>query len=332
MGALRAATHDVAGTRKWPRGAGSARWCRRPRPRRRSTWTRCSTTRAPASSSAAARAASARPPPRRRWRSERPSGAARSSSSPSTRRGGWPSRWGSRRSTTLPGRWPAPRRSPAGSLDAMMLDMKRTFDEVVESQATPEKAKQILENPFYIALSSSFAGTQEYMAMEKLGQLQRDAHRDGTYDLIVVDTPPSRSALDFLDAPERLSSLPRRPVRPAAARPGARPGPDHDGGLRHRDQRAVADPRRRSSSPTCRPSSPPWTRSSVGSASAPSRPTRCSRPPVRRSSSSPRPSRTRCARRRTSSSGSARTGCRWPAWSSTAPAPPRSARSPPTRR
>jgi anion-transporting ArsA/GET3 family ATPase len=62
----------------------------------------------------------------------------------------------------------------------MMLDMKRTFDEVVESQATPEKAKQILENPFYIALSSSFAGTQEYMAMEKLGQLQRDAPAGGT--------------------------------------------------------------------------------------------------------------------------------------------------------
>ena len=95
----------------------------------------------------------------------------------------------------------------AGSLDAMMLDMKRTFDEVVEAQATPEKAKQILENPFYIALSSSFAGTQEYMAMEKLGQLQRDARASGTYDLIVVDTPPSRSALDFLDAPERLSSF-----------------------------------------------------------------------------------------------------------------------------
>jgi len=94
-----------------------------------------------------------------------------------------------------------------GSLDAMMLDMKRTFDEVVESQATPEKAKQILENPFYIALSSSFAGTQEYMAMEKLGQLRRDASADGSYDLIVVDTPPSRSALDFLDAPERLSSF-----------------------------------------------------------------------------------------------------------------------------
>jgi anion-transporting ArsA/GET3 family ATPase len=94
-----------------------------------------------------------------------------------------------------------------GGLDAMMLDMKRTFDEVVESQATPEKARQILDNPFYIALSSSFAGTQEYMAMEKLGQIHADARRDGTYDLIVVDTPPSRSALDFLDAPERLSSF-----------------------------------------------------------------------------------------------------------------------------
>ncbi len=94
-----------------------------------------------------------------------------------------------------------------GSLDAMMLDMKRTFDEVVESQASPEKAQLILENPFYIALSSSFAGTQEYMAMEKLGQLHRDAEQTGAYDLIVVDTPPSRSALDFLDAPERLSSF-----------------------------------------------------------------------------------------------------------------------------
>jgi anion-transporting ArsA/GET3 family ATPase len=95
----------------------------------------------------------------------------------------------------------------SGSLDAMMLDMKRTFDEVVESQASPEKAQQILDNPFYVALSSSFAGTQEYMAMEKLGQIHADARREGTYDLIVVDTPPSRSALDFLDAPERLSSF-----------------------------------------------------------------------------------------------------------------------------
>ena len=99
-----------------------------------------------------------------------------------------------------------------GSLDAMMLDMKRTFDEVIEAHATPEKAEQILSNPFYQALSSSFAGTQEYMAMEKLGQLRAQADaalargEDG-WDLVVVDTPPSRSALDFLDAPQRLGSF-----------------------------------------------------------------------------------------------------------------------------
>ncbi|MFL6061618.1 MAG: ArsA family ATPase [Marmoricola sp.] len=102
---------------------------------------------------------------------------------------------------------PVPGVQGNGSLDAMMLDMKRTFDEVVESQASPEKAKAILSNPFYIAVSSSFAGTSEYMAMEKLGQLDKDARSTGRWDLIVVDTPPSRSALDFLDAPERLSSF-----------------------------------------------------------------------------------------------------------------------------
>jgi anion-transporting ArsA/GET3 family ATPase len=95
----------------------------------------------------------------------------------------------------------------SGSLFAMMLDMKRTFDEVVEGHADPERAQQILGNPFYQALSSSFAGTQEYMAMEKLGQLHVRAQQEGTWDLIVVDTPPSRSALDFLDAPARLGSF-----------------------------------------------------------------------------------------------------------------------------
>ncbi|MDQ4037973.1 MAG: ArsA family ATPase [Actinomycetota bacterium] len=88
-----------------------------------------------------------------------------------------------------------------GHLQAMMLDMKRTFDEIVEEHSEPARARQILENPFYQALSSSFAGTQEYMAMEKLGQLRET----GKWDLIVVDTPPSRSALDFLDAPHRMS-------------------------------------------------------------------------------------------------------------------------------
>jgi anion-transporting ArsA/GET3 family ATPase len=87
-----------------------------------------------------------------------------------------------------------------GSLHAMMLDMKRTFDEIVEGHSDPDRAAQILANPFYQSLSSSFAGTQEYMAMEKLGQLRQADE----WDLIVVDTPPSRSALDFLDAPQRL--------------------------------------------------------------------------------------------------------------------------------
>ncbi len=94
-----------------------------------------------------------------------------------------------------------------GHLDAMMLDMKRTFDEIVESHSDPERAAAILANPFYQALSTSFAGTQEYMAMEKLGQLRESADRTGEWDLIVVDTPPSRSALDFLDAPRRLGSF-----------------------------------------------------------------------------------------------------------------------------
>ncbi|MET8687231.1 ArsA-related P-loop ATPase [Streptomyces sp. NPDC004732] len=90
-----------------------------------------------------------------------------------------------------------------GELHAMMLDMKRTFDEIVEAHTDKERAKAILNNPFYQSLSAGFAGTQEYMAMEKLGQLRS---RD-EWDLIVVDTPPSRSALDFLDAPKRLGSF-----------------------------------------------------------------------------------------------------------------------------
>ncbi|MGW1181202.1 ArsA family ATPase [Streptomyces drozdowiczii] len=91
----------------------------------------------------------------------------------------------------------------AGELHAMMLDMKRTFDEIVEAHADAERARAILENPFYQSLSAGFAGTQEYMAMEKLGQLRAREE----WDLIVVDTPPSRSALDFLDAPKRLGSF-----------------------------------------------------------------------------------------------------------------------------
>jgi anion-transporting ArsA/GET3 family ATPase len=90
-----------------------------------------------------------------------------------------------------------------GELHAMMLDMRRTFDEMVQAHATPERAAAIMANPFYQTISSSFSGTQEYMAMEKLGQLVAG----GEWDLIIVDTPPSRSALDFLDAPQRMSTF-----------------------------------------------------------------------------------------------------------------------------
>jgi anion-transporting ArsA/GET3 family ATPase len=118
-----------------------------------------------------------------------------------------------------------PREVPGakGDLHAMMLDMKRTFDDVVIEHSTPERAEQIFANPFYQSLSSSFAGTQEYMAMEKLGQLVSA----NEWDLIVVATPPSRSALDFLDAPNRLGRfLDGRMIRvlTAPARAGGRTG------------------------------------------------------------------------------------------------------------
>jgi anion-transporting ArsA/GET3 family ATPase len=108
-----------------------------------------------------------------------------------------------------------------GELHAMMLDMRRTFDEMVQAHAEPDRAAAIIANPFYQTISSSFSGTQEYMAMEKLGQLAAT----GEWDLIVVDTPPSRSALDFLDAPQRMSTfLDGRMIRllSAPARAGGR--------------------------------------------------------------------------------------------------------------
>ncbi|MFB9726686.1 ArsA family ATPase [Haloechinothrix salitolerans] len=91
---------------------------------------------------------------------------------------------------------------PAGELWAMMLDMRRTFDDMIIAHSDPDRAEELLASPFYQTVSTSFSGTQEYMAMEKLGQLVAD----GEWDLIIVDTPPSRSALDFLDAPKRLSN------------------------------------------------------------------------------------------------------------------------------
>jgi len=89
-----------------------------------------------------------------------------------------------------------------GELWAMMLDAKSTFDEIVAKHAPdPETRDAVLSNRIYKELSTAVAGSQEYMAMEKLHEL----HADGRYDLLVLDTPPSRNALDFLDAPDRLS-------------------------------------------------------------------------------------------------------------------------------
>ena len=88
-----------------------------------------------------------------------------------------------------------------GSLTAMMLDTKRTFDElVVKYSSSPERAKKLLDNKLYQYVSTSLAGTQEYMAMEKLVAVQRDPR----FDLVILDTPPTANALDFLDAPGRL--------------------------------------------------------------------------------------------------------------------------------
>ena len=91
-----------------------------------------------------------------------------------------------------------------GELWAMMLDSKRTFDELVGWHAPDAKTRDaVLGNRIYQELSGAVAGSQEYMAMEKLHEL----HQEGRYDLLVLDTPPTRNALDFLDAPKRLSTF-----------------------------------------------------------------------------------------------------------------------------
>lgn len=99
---------------------------------------------------------------------------------------------------------PEGERAPGGSLAAVMLDAKSTFDNLVQKySAGPEQAENIIHNRFYSNISSALSGTQEYMAMEKLYEL----HEEGEYDLVVVDTPPSRNALEFLDAPNRLTKF-----------------------------------------------------------------------------------------------------------------------------
>jgi anion-transporting ArsA/GET3 family ATPase len=97
--------------------------------------------------------------------------------------------------TEVAGNWP-------GHLHALMLDSKGTFDDLVERYArTPEQAQSILANRLYQNLAGALSGTQEYMAMEKLYELVQSQE----FDIVVVDTPPTRNALDLLDAPRRLT-------------------------------------------------------------------------------------------------------------------------------
>jgi anion-transporting ArsA/GET3 family ATPase len=99
--------------------------------------------------------------------------------------------------------FPAISTEPTGSLYAMMLDAKRTFDQLIERYAPGDLRNKILGNRYYQYLSNHMAGSHEYMAMEKLYEI----HHQSKYDLIVLDTPPTRRALDFLDAPQRLLNL-----------------------------------------------------------------------------------------------------------------------------
>lgn len=100
-------------------------------------------------------------------------------------------------------------RQPGGELWAMMLDQKQAFDEVVRRYATdPAAIERILANPVYSQISSSLTGSQEYAALAKLHELDSD----GDWDLIVVDTPPTSHALDFLDAPQKLTQAIDSPI------------------------------------------------------------------------------------------------------------------------
>ena len=129
----------------------------------------------------------------------RPPGPHAPASSPSTRPAAWPTRSGvdelSNTPTRIAGDWP-------GELHALMLDPKGTFDDLISRYSdSEEQARDIRVNRIYRNLTGTLSGTQEYMAMEKLHELVEE----GGFDVVVVDTPPSRNALDFLDAPRRLT-------------------------------------------------------------------------------------------------------------------------------
>src|SRR5450755_2597557 len=94
--------------------------------------------------------------------------------------------------------------TPRGELWAAMLDTKQSWDDLIALHAPDEETKdKILANPLYQNISGRFVQSHDYIAMERLYEI----HSEGKYDLIVVDTPPTRNALDFLDAPERMAEF-----------------------------------------------------------------------------------------------------------------------------
>jgi anion-transporting ArsA/GET3 family ATPase len=119
---------------------------------------------------------------------------------------------------------------PSGQLFVAMLDAKRTWDDLVSRFATsPEQAARILDNHYYQQISSALAGSQEFMAMEKLFELRES----GRYDLVVLDTPPTRHALDFLDAPRKMMGFMDEGVRNLFATSSKMAGKLGFGLLRH---------------------------------------------------------------------------------------------------
>jgi len=111
--------------------------------------------------------------------------------------------------------------SDSAPFAAMMLNTKRTFDQLIERHTTnPKTRDRILDNPFYVQAATRLAGSQEYMAMEKLYEI----HQSGKYDLIVLDTPPTVHALDFLNAPQRLMDFLGHNTSGLLARGGRRIG------------------------------------------------------------------------------------------------------------
>ena len=250
--------------------------------------------RARRSSSAAAPAASARRRRPRRSACAPPSAAAASSCSPSTRPAGWPSRWASPSSTTPRARSTGIDTTAGGSLHAMMLDMKRTFDEVVDAHADAEQGRADPRQPLLPGAVAAPSPARRSTWRWRSSASSRRAPAADEWDLIVVDTPPSPLGARLPRRAATARPLPRRPASsgcsPRRPRPAAAPASRCFGvGVRHGHRRDDQDPRRPDAHATCRRSSPRSTRCSAASASAPSETYRLlAERRARRSSSSPR--------------------------------------------